>query len=331
MTDENQDIDNALETMIDSTIDGIPAPIKKNLLKALNQLCGAAIDLGTAVIERKTDEIKAISEARKAIIRQASQRISESMDVPEEYVNAATEKYVKKIINQNKNLNDISKIAVEQIKLSGHSRYTTEDTEIEIDWLNEFDSQACKKSSAEMKMLFGKILAEEIMQPNSFSLKSIKILSEIDSNVAKLFKNFCSCSTTFTENNKTTMGMLINPFTDSVMHSALAQFGIRLYDLSTLTEYGLINHNFELKIDMTTFSGNPENLPENKFFYINEQHYLRTRPHSFIPATFVHGPMLSKVGCELYPIIDLIEDPSYTKALNEMYREVNQELAQLNS
>lgn len=70
----------------------------------------------------------------------------------------------------------------------------TEGHEISDDWLNHFEKEASQKSTREMQLLFGRILAGEIQRPSSFSIKTVKLVAELDSRVAGLFRTLCSLS-----------------------------------------------------------------------------------------------------------------------------------------
>ena len=61
--------------------------------------------------------------------------------------------------------------------------------EIEDDWLNVFARVAEDKSSDELQILFGKILAGEIMRPGSFSLRTIQIMATISKKDAEYLSN----------------------------------------------------------------------------------------------------------------------------------------------
>src|SRR5258705_13301622 len=65
---------------------------------------------------------------------------------------------------------------------------------ISEDWLNAFESEAAQLSSEQMQRLFGKILAGEIRRPTSYSIKTLKLMAQLDNQAATLFKRFCSLS-----------------------------------------------------------------------------------------------------------------------------------------
>lgn len=95
------------------------------------------------------------------------------------------------------NLNIISENATRELALKSHEDANNEtkasvEEEISEDWLNIFEKEACNKSSEDMRLLFGKILAGEIHKPSSYSMKTIKLISELDNEAAKLFQICCS-------------------------------------------------------------------------------------------------------------------------------------------
>ena len=89
-----------------------------------------------------------------------------------------------------------------------------------------------------MQIMFGRILAGEIKQPESFSIKAIKALDELDCIVAKLFQKLCSCSITtpipiWKDTRVCSLG-------SNASANSLQKFGLGFYDLNILNEYDLI-------------------------------------------------------------------------------------------
>ena len=67
-----------------------------------------------------------------------------------------------------------------------------EEKTVNDDWLNSFEEEARQKSTEDMQFLFGRILAGEIRKPGTYSIRTVKILGQLDQNVAILFKRLCS-------------------------------------------------------------------------------------------------------------------------------------------
>ena len=171
-----------LEPMVDA--------IAKNLSKAGNVLT-------TEHLKRSNAEKKAISDGKIAVRQNATQMLIDKMneiDVPEEYAKMAL-------------MNELETIVIKRSildKIFGRTERILQNTpqddtdpnhkigEISDDWLNRFRESACQKSSEEAQDLFSKVLAGEIRKPGSISLRALTTLSDMDQNVAMIFKAFCS-------------------------------------------------------------------------------------------------------------------------------------------
>jgi hypothetical protein len=108
-----------LTTIVDTVTDiatNIPAPIRKNALKAFNQLCIAAIDIPVAYLEGVAAEKRAESLSRIKIITTAGNQIANQMDVNPEFAGAAVKKYGEKILREQINLNNIAGVAATQLQ-----------------------------------------------------------------------------------------------------------------------------------------------------------------------------------------------------------------------
>ncbi len=326
MNDKQNFDDSDLNTAVNSAIDLMPAPIQKNAFKAFDRLCTAAINLATSFIDDKTRQIEATTNGKVALINQSSTKIAEAMQISEEYVEAASLKYAKNLIGKQKNIDDISKIAAEQLHLQQsppiiHSEYE----EISDDWLNSFEAEAYTKSSDEMKLLFGKILALEITNPNSFSIKAIKTLSELDKETAQLFMKFCSISCLTIKNEKITDGRIIIPEGKNVAQNGLKEFGISFAKAIELVEYGLISSELETNVEFLVST--PDELHEDDFCLLGGKKYTTTSNKARgVPSS---GPMLSKVGRELALIVDVQPVPEYNEKLKKFFERANTTLFEI--
>jgi hypothetical protein len=70
-----------------------------------------------------------------------------------------------------------TRIAIEEIEINPETEDAT--SEIEDDWLNIFARIAEDKSSEELQILFGRILAGEVKRPGSFSLRTLQVLATL--------------------------------------------------------------------------------------------------------------------------------------------------------
>ncbi|ELI7905117.1 DUF2806 domain-containing protein [Yersinia enterocolitica] len=69
--------------------------------------------------------------------------------------------------------------------------HLTSDTEISKDFFNRWREQAKLIDSHEAQFVWGKILAEEIKSPSSFSYRTLDVLKNLSSSEAKVFDKMC--------------------------------------------------------------------------------------------------------------------------------------------
>src|SRR5690606_34320665 len=131
---ENSGLDRVTDA-VSTIIDGVPAPIKRNFLKAIGQLSTAALDVPIAWLEGKSGEIRATTQARIQIIKSEGEKISEQVDIPQAYIDKASEKYASKIIREQINLDDISQKAAKELANENFTNQENTDKEISEDWL----------------------------------------------------------------------------------------------------------------------------------------------------------------------------------------------------
>ena len=172
------------DLVTDTAIPGIPAPVRRNLLKALGQLCSAAIDIPVAYLTGNADERRAETAARIQLINTSAGQIAQQMQVDPEYAQVAVRKFGRRVLREQVNLDLTSQRAASEIQDTSDdvNRPELNDTgeTINDDWLNTFETEARQKSTEEMQAFFGKMLAGEIRRPGSYSTRTVKILGSFD-------------------------------------------------------------------------------------------------------------------------------------------------------
>jgi len=123
----------------------------------------------------------AIIEANKSIIEEISNR--QDINLIER---AAIVSNYKKIVKQYNNQVDIIKVAVE------HLNFNINPIEVQNDWIKFFFDKVKDTTDAYMKEIWGRILAGEFNNPNTYTKQLIHILSIMDSKLAKRFQKIRS-------------------------------------------------------------------------------------------------------------------------------------------
>ncbi|CEQ05989.1 conserved hypothetical protein [[Clostridium] sordellii] len=104
-------------------------------------------------------------------------------DINPELVASSISTMINQQIKKQLNLDNIVRIAKENLE----SLNTVSDEKLDDNWITRFFNISQDISNESMQTLWGKILADEITRPNSYSLRTLETLKNMSSNEAKLF------------------------------------------------------------------------------------------------------------------------------------------------
>lgn len=96
----------------------------------------------------------------------------------------ANTRSVYKELKRQQNIESIIITAYEKLKLEDK----VSDNPVDADWISRFFNIAEEIGDEQMRKLWGKILADEIKRPESFSLRTLDILKNISQNEAQTFE-----------------------------------------------------------------------------------------------------------------------------------------------
>lgn len=319
----------ALATAADAIVDilssaTLPAPIRRNALKAFGRLCAAAVEIPVAYLEGVAEEKRAESKARTRLITATADQIANQLQVDPAYARAAVKKFGERVLRDQVNLEKVAEVAAIDLGESPPRGEQAESSNSEQpgmndDWLNTFEKEASQKSTAEMQLLFGRILAGEIRQPSRFSIKTLKLAGELDGAAAKLFLRLCSTSISLRIRSNI-LDARVLALGGNAGSNSLGPFGLSFDQLNVLQEYGLIipdyNSYFDYKFAVTNAEGKATLGIE---FQRQTWVLVPTTARSTDEPLRLHGVRLSKSGTELLPILDLEQQEVYSTALVEFF------------
>jgi hypothetical protein len=300
-----------------ATGDALPAPIRRNALKAFDALCSAVIDIPVALLQGNSAERRAETSARIQLINASAEEIARKMQVDESYAKAAVTKFGTKILQQQISLDKVCEVAQAEVKRLQHCdhRQNTESesqNEISDDALNNFREQACSKTSQDMQMLFGKILAGEICRPASFSIRTVQIMGQLDTRTAGLFQKLCSLAISLRALN-TALDVRVANLGGNAGQNSLQEYGLGFGSLNILQEYGLIISDYNSYMDYrpAIARGNHVGIP---FLFGNAQYAFTPKAPDDWPVEKpfkIHGVALTTSGKELMEIVQIENDNTY--------------------
>ena len=306
----------------------LPPQIKDNFCKAFNRLFSAGVEIPAAWLEGISNAQKTSNDAQIQLIKAVGYKTAQSVTLPDQYVEAVTLKSFKRIFGEQLNLDSVLSNTPAQLKglldqTSGS--HGSEKKEISDDWLNTFEKAAGEKSSEEMRLLFSKVLAGEIIRPGTYSIRAIQILSSLETEVAKLFQLFCSCSVALKFEGKY-FDVRVCGLNGQASQNSLASFGLSFQNLNLLLEYGLIisdfnsQHTYGQNAFVPRFSIFP-------FYYRNQFSTILEKDTNISPPEFnIRGVSLTKCGRELFPIIDQVDASHYKIAFEAYLSGLNKKL-----
>ena len=320
--------------------------IEKNLAKAAWKLSAGLLNIPLQAIERHLSEKKSDSDARIMVTQTVAQRISEQLDVPEEYVTLAVAKSFGNIVQEQLNLDSVFEKTQQSLQNTPQDETQPDHDigDISDDWLNRFRESACQKSSEEAQALFSKVLAGEIRKPGSFSLRALTTLSDMDQNVAMIFKAFCSLCLVNLDDPKMyhltqskshfkikdaripiikdhlyDVPAIGPPYSDNILRAIedskciYLMYGLRFEHFKLLMEYNLIVDHTD--IDYYTFWYNNE-----LWGFLSPDAYMpsASEDQKFVKLT---GYALTNVGIELFHIVEFDTPTGYWERISKFIQD----------
>lgn len=318
------------ETVGDVLADvSIPAPIRRNALKALDRLCASALEIPAAYLEGIAAERRAETQARARLIASTTDQIAAQMKVAPQYAEAAIKKFGNRIVREQVNLDSVAHVAADNLKRAETSHGPRQEdrpladspvvAELDDDWLNTFEKEASQKTSGDMRLLFGRILAGEIRQPSRFSIRTVKLAGEIDSAAAKLFLRLCSLSISLRTEGRI-HDARVPALGGNAGSNALSAYGLGFDQLNVLQEYGLIIPDYNSYFDYGLCVAGVDARATFGFTYQRRLWaFVSTQERTPGSTLKLHGVALSKAGRELLPVLDLEPVETFDSAMTEYF------------
>ena len=154
--------------------------------EAIARLIAGGADIPAAWLQQKAQAIKDKTEAQSLMTKTLAGAAAELVKNDPALVQRAAEAFIAKEIGHQHNRERIALKAIEHLKETPDAQTTKPDD----DWLNMFARHAQEASSDRMQELWSKILAGQLRTANSFSLQTLRFVSELDSATAALFEKW---------------------------------------------------------------------------------------------------------------------------------------------
>ncbi|WPZ35179.1 DUF2806 domain-containing protein [Thalassobaculum sp. OXR-137] len=176
----------ALEAIADS-ISGLPAPVETSFFKAVSHLIGSATAIPAAWLKRPAQAINDVTAARSTVSAVLAKGVAESALNDPAIMQLAMEIYLPSAVRKARNRVQIAQKAAEYTVDQVGKTNSSEAAPPDDDWMNKFMRLADDASSEQLQNLFARILAGEVMRNGSFSLSTLRTVSELDKSTAEDF------------------------------------------------------------------------------------------------------------------------------------------------
>jgi hypothetical protein len=189
MAIEPDHLDNLVvaEAKVSST--GLSVSAKSRFVAAADRLCGNIVDAVNIPIEKHNKKARVSMEAEVADLKATLKDFLKNHKEQYPQIERAVTNENSAIVRKQANRDEVVKIAKETLdqQIDDVSETSTQES-LDPDWLNDFESFAERASSEEMRILFGRILAGEVLSPGAYSKTTIRTVWELDRKNAVIFQ-----------------------------------------------------------------------------------------------------------------------------------------------
>jgi hypothetical protein len=167
--------------------------------KAISRLIAGAVEIPAAYLDGFAQSIKSKTEAKRLVANEVATAAAKLAAGDPNIVQRAVYNLLAKEYRHQTNKEEIAKKTIEILEhetagseqpQSGGTEVSSVLPEVDEDWLNIFEKYAEDASTERMQELWAHILAGEIRNPKTFSLKTLRFVSELDQETARLFEKY---------------------------------------------------------------------------------------------------------------------------------------------
>lgn len=174
-------------------IAGIPKAFIPATLKALDRLIGGAIDIPAAWLKQQKVKIDTQTDAIRTVESAVATAAAAEAAADPEVVKRATSVLLRKTYRRQINREAVGAETIRElcdgVENTDPSGPAAEEPDDE--WLNVFERYAEEASTERMQKLWGRVLAGEIRNRGSYSMRTLRFLSEFSQQDALAFAQLC--------------------------------------------------------------------------------------------------------------------------------------------
>ena len=165
--------------------------VRSRAITAFDRLLGGFVGIPAAWLERVEDRIRNRTVRESTIQKAAANRMKTAILNDEEISTVVADMALCSRLVPITNKVRVAELAVDELLASADTESQAgrdDGGDVDDDWLNHFAAYAERASSERVRQLWARVLAGEIRLTGSFSLSSLRLLSELDQQMALTFK-----------------------------------------------------------------------------------------------------------------------------------------------
>ena len=329
--DDDHELEAQILTVVKKTIPVLRAA--KNTAKVLRRLSSVGTDTLVAALEAGKSWFHLKKVRNEHLIAQLAELPSRQ--------SAIGVKVAERLIEEQCRIDQLIFAAIEHVQASDHSVPSEEGKgEIDDDWIDSFRREAADRSQGEMRETFARILAGEIHEPGTFSIKTLRTVGALSQSTANLFRKAASLRVSLesmTSNDDSprlyVQDARIPALGGNLGQNHLKSKGLDYGRLIDLTENGLLHPEYNSWHQYDNAMPNPQLGGHVSVLIHQDQKWALIPLPSFKvgSALKIHGAKFTTVGQELLHIVDIESDTAFLDKVRAFLKSQHIEMIALSS
>jgi uncharacterized repeat protein (TIGR03899 family) len=212
------------------------------------------------------------------------------------------ERILFKELERQNNIDQIAEIAAKELQQES----SVSEEPVSKDWSKRFFNIAEDVSDEEMQEIWGRILAGEIKNPNSYSLRTLELLKNLSKKEADTFIKFANLSI-----NSNGVSFILNFKNEPLLEDT---YKVNFHERLLLEELGLLTAN-DLQFKVLATKENTH----LQYFVISKT-IIAVEKSPNIPEQQLQVLVFTKIGQELLKLVESNSDLEYIKLLASKLR-----------
>lgn len=171
---------------------GINAKAKSRFVSAVDRLAGNIVDLPNLALERWAERARARTEAERKIVEAAGAAAAKRIESDPAFADRAIDAHLSRIMRRQSNIDGVVAAALEDLQSSPPVEADDGPAHLGEDFVERLEFYAGGATSDQLRERWGRVFAAEVRKPGTFSVKSLRLVDEIDPNTANLFERLCA-------------------------------------------------------------------------------------------------------------------------------------------